>query len=212
VATPRYAIRNDTAANWASANPTLGDGEWGYESDTGNAKIGNGATAWNSLAYFGAQPGDIKSFGGASAPFGWLSADGDAVSRTTYASLFAVIGTTWGAGDGSTTFNLPDLRGAYLRGAGSHGTETMADGNAYSGPAVGAFEDDQMQGHEHQYSINVGDAGGVPGFSPATSAAATPGSSRMDVTTPISDGTNGTPRTGDETRAFAAGVLWCIKI
>jgi hypothetical protein len=51
MATPRYAIRNDTAANWTSANPTLGDGEWGYETDTGKLKIGDGATAWNSLGY-----------------------------------------------------------------------------------------------------------------------------------------------------------------
>ncbi len=55
--------------------------------------------------------GAISMFGAATAPTGWLVCDGAAVSRTTYADLFAAIGTTWGAGDGSTTFNLPDLRG-----------------------------------------------------------------------------------------------------
>jgi microcystin-dependent protein len=55
----------------------------------------------------------------ASAPTGWLLADGAAVSRTVYAALFAVIGTTWGAGDGTTTFNLPDLRGRAAMGAGT---------------------------------------------------------------------------------------------
>lgn len=50
-----------------------------------------------------------------SAPFGYLKANGAAVSRTTYSALFALIGITFGAGDGSTTFNLPDLRGEFLR-------------------------------------------------------------------------------------------------
>jgi phage-related tail fiber protein len=50
------------------------------------------------------------------APAGWLKANGSTVSRTTYAALFAAIGTTFGPGDGSTTFNLPDLRSEFLRG------------------------------------------------------------------------------------------------
>ncbi len=53
----------------------------------------------------------MAPFAGSAAPSGWLLCDGAAVSRTQYAALFAVIGTTYGAGDGSTTFNLPDLRG-----------------------------------------------------------------------------------------------------
>ncbi len=54
-----------------------------------------------------------------STPSGYLPCDGAAVSRTTYAALFATIGVTYGAGDGSTTFNIPDLRGVFVRGAGS---------------------------------------------------------------------------------------------
>jgi hypothetical protein len=58
MATPRYAIRNDTAANWTSANPTLGDGEWGHESDTGRRKIGDGSTTYRDLPYDGpVEPG-----------------------------------------------------------------------------------------------------------------------------------------------------------
>ncbi|WP_390895807.1 tail fiber protein [Neisseria elongata] len=53
-----------------------------------------------------------------SAPTGWLKADGSAVSRTQYPVLFAAIGTTFGVGDGRTTFNLPDLRGEFVRGWG----------------------------------------------------------------------------------------------
>src|SRR5690606_11476130 len=55
--------------------------------------------------------GVLSAYAGDTAPFGWLLADGSEVSRTTYSKLFAAISDTYGAGDGSTTFNLPDLRG-----------------------------------------------------------------------------------------------------
>jgi hypothetical protein len=60
--------------------------------------------------------GLVATFARNTAPTGWLKANGAAVSRTTYADLFAVIGTTFGVGDGSTTFNLPDMRGMFARG------------------------------------------------------------------------------------------------
>ena len=60
--------------------------------------------------------GAVMYFAGQTAPTGWLKANGAAVSRTAYAALFAAIGTTYGTGDGRTTFNLPDLRGEFIRG------------------------------------------------------------------------------------------------
>lgn len=60
--------------------------------------------------------GAVMYFAGQTAPTGWLKANGAAVSRTAYAALFAAIGTTYGTGDGRTTFNLPDLRGEFVRG------------------------------------------------------------------------------------------------
>lgn len=63
-------------------------------------------------------PGIIKGFGGPVVPTGWLTCDGAAVSRASFSGLFAAIGTTWGVGDGTTTFNLPDLRGRVPIGAG----------------------------------------------------------------------------------------------
>ena len=60
--------------------------------------------------------GTIKPWGKATAPAGYLLCDGSAVSRTTYADLFAVISTTYGAGDSSTTFNVPDLQGKFPQG------------------------------------------------------------------------------------------------
>lgn len=64
------------------------------------------------------QPGELAWFGLSTAPAGWLVCDGSAVRRTTYSALFTAVGTSWGAGDGSTTFNLPDVRGRGLIGSG----------------------------------------------------------------------------------------------
>lgn len=61
-------------------------------------------------------PGAIIAYANSTAPTGWLLCDGSAVSRTTYATLFAAISTTWGVGDNATTFNVPDFRAQFLRG------------------------------------------------------------------------------------------------
>lgn len=63
--------------------------------------------------------GEIKGYAGSDEPEGWMKCDGSAVSRTKYRRLFEVIGTTFGSGDGSTTFNLPDMRGRSPLGAGA---------------------------------------------------------------------------------------------
>ena len=161
--------------------------------------------------------GMIASFGMASAPTGWIICDGAAVSRTvTYDALFAVIGTTWGTGNGSSTFNLPDLRGAFLRGTGSHGKSNMADGNDFAGAAVGAFEDDQLQRHAHY--VNKGDTTTQVGYPPAAGS----GYAGVEIDEDDFSGARfmarvfnaydfGTPRTGDETRPFNASINYCIK-
>lgn len=85
-------------------------------STSGNVLTSNGTT-WTSAAPVDPVPsGAVMHFAMSSAPTGWLKANGAAISRTTYASLFAAIGTTFGSGDGSTTFNVPDLRGEFTRG------------------------------------------------------------------------------------------------
>lgn len=80
--------------------------------------------------------GLIKDFAGSSIPGGWLSCDGSAVSRTTYARLFAVIGTSYGVGDGSTTFNLPDFIGRVSMHVDA--TALRVSGMASPGAASGA--------------------------------------------------------------------------
>ena len=64
----------------------------------------------------GSPAGILGSFAMTTAPAGWLECNGAAVSRASYSSLFAAVGTVWGAGDGTTTFNLPDFRGEFMRG------------------------------------------------------------------------------------------------
>ncbi len=74
------------------------------------------------------QVGGIILYGGATAPTGWLLCNGADISRTTYAALFAVLGTAFGAGDGSTTFNLPDLRQRFPLGKADSGTGSTLGG------------------------------------------------------------------------------------
>ena len=88
--------------------------------------------------------GTIIDFAGPNNPTGYLECNGSAVSRTTYAALFVAIGTTWGSGDGSTTFNLPDLRGRTSIGAG---TGTAGGATAHS--LAGKGGDQRMRNHKH---------------------------------------------------------------
>jgi len=93
----------------------------------------------------GVPAGVFVPYAGETAPAGWLLCDGSAVSRTTYAALFAAIGEAYGAGDGSTTFNLPDMRGEFLRGwDNGRGID--------SGRALGSAQSGQNQSHSHSGS------------------------------------------------------------
>ncbi|RVH37674.1 tail fiber protein [Sinorhizobium meliloti] len=96
----------------------------------------------NSLASSSVPAGTVIFYARSTAPSGYLKANGAAVSRTTYADLFAAIGTTFGAGDGSTTFTLPDLRGEFVRGWDD------ARG-ADSGRVFGSAQADEIQSHLH---------------------------------------------------------------
>ncbi len=103
---------------------------------------------------FGVPSGVILDFGGTSAPSGYLLCDGSAVSRTTYARLFTAIGVTWGAGDTTTTFNVPDLRGRATFGKDDMGgSAANRVTNAVSGiiaTTLGATGgDEHVQQHTH---------------------------------------------------------------
>ena len=88
----------------------LGTGDSNATSGAVLVGTGSGTSAWDTTPTFdGVSPtGAVVMWSGSSAPSGWLECDGSAVSRTTYSALFAVIGTRYGSGDGSSTFNLPN--------------------------------------------------------------------------------------------------------
>ena len=109
-------------------------------------------------------PGVVKHFAGAAAPTGWLACSGQAVSRATYAALFAAIGTTWGVGDGSTTFNLPPA-GRMLIGAGV----------AYAVGATGGSADAVAVAHTHTGTTGVESANHTHSGTTSTSGAHTHG-------------------------------------
>jgi microcystin-dependent protein len=111
-------------------------------------------------------PGSVMAYMGTTAPIGWLLCDGSAVSRTNYPALWAAIGTNSGAGDSSTTFNLPDMRGIFLRGVNGSRSDAFADPDAVSlrtsifsggntGNAVGSYQADQFASHEHAQFITA---------------------------------------------------------
>jgi microcystin-dependent protein len=101
--------------------------------------------------------GGILSYGGATAPSGYLLCDGSAVSRTTYSALFTAIGTAFGAGDGSTTFNVPDLRGRSPLGSGTGSGLTARSIGQTGGEENHALSVAELASHEHSYNRDMPD-------------------------------------------------------
>lgn len=138
------------------ADPVVG--QMIYENDTKLTKFWDG-TAW--VSGLGTTPtstipvGMISPYAGASAPADWLLCDGSAVSRTTYAALFAVTSTAYGAGDGSTTFNVPDLRGRAVAGKDNMGgtaqNRLTTAGSAVDGVTLGASGGSQNRNIDHRH-------------------------------------------------------------
>lgn len=152
----------------------------------------------------GSVTGTVIWSSASTAPIGYIVCNGAAVSRTTYSNLFAVIGTTYGNGDGSTTFNLPDLRGEFIRGWDSgRGVD--------SGRVFGSSQLDDFESHSH------GPDGYPPGLNgiwvdwvnapvPRFEVASNPGSGVWLKSMPTTAATGGT-----ETRPRNVALLPCIK-
>lgn len=144
---------------------------------------GSGGAAWQG--FNGVPTGAILPYGGSSAPSGWLSCDGTAINRITYATLFATIGTAFGVGDGSTTFNLPDLRGRFPLGkddmngtSANRVTAAAADSIGGSGGVESvALTVAQMPAHNHGGVTGLAGTGTVQ-FAGGGSQAATAASSQ----------------------------------
>jgi microcystin-dependent protein len=140
--------------------------------------------------------GIIWAYGGTTAPTGFLLCNGASVLRATYPDLFTAIGTAFGAADG-THFNVPDLRGIFLRGANNtkatglydpdaSGRSAMASGGN-TGDAVGSVQDHNVEGHVHTVPERSGSAGTATGdsFTYGAQSAATTGSTGGNETRPV---------------------------
>jgi microcystin-dependent protein len=137
-------------------------------------------------------PGAVMSFAMSAAPVGWLPCDGSVISRTTYAPLFSAVGTTFGAGDSSTTFRVPDLRGEFIRG-------WAAGGVVDTGRVFGSSQTDELKSHTHPYTWTTGEA-----------PAGTYGVGGSGLTRVTNFGTT-SPTGGTETRPRNIALLYCIK-
>lgn len=173
--------------------------------------VHDGSTAGGTpLAPESAMPaGAVLYLARNSAPTGFLKANGAAISRTTYAALFTAVGTTFGVGDGSTTFNLPDLRGQFPRGwDDSRGIDASR--------SFGSAQTDALQGHGHAVNVMANQAGASAfwfsnsGTVNVTSTTAV-GATGFEAQTLVSDGARGTPRIAAETRPTNVALLAVIK-
>lgn len=197
--------------------------------------LGAGNVGLSALAAAVAQAlnpaGSVIAFAGSTAPSGYLHCDGSVVSRTTYADLFAAIGTAHGSGDGSTTFNLPDYRGRFLRGwsngqtrdpnkatrtamgtGGATGDNVgSVQGYATARPTTNFVTGNESASHGHPYNMGIGGSGGsLPGYVNASGTASnTNGTTNHQNANHTHTVTSG----GDsETRPVNAYVMYCIKV
>ncbi|MCP4134273.1 MAG: tail fiber protein [bacterium] len=132
-----------------------GSGESGFSFSDIYTKMKNMQQEINSLNATASPVGTIVPYGGTSIPDGWKLCDGTVLSRTEYAELFSKIGTAWGTSNASS-FNLPDLRGVFLRGvSGTSGMDpdkndrTPLKPGGNSGNTVGSYQDDIIERHLH---------------------------------------------------------------
>jgi microcystin-dependent protein len=141
--------------------------------------------------------GTVSAYAGPVVPNGWLLCNGSAVSRTEYANLMQSIGVAWGAGDNLTTFNVPDLRGYFLRGIDPSGT---IDSTART---LGSIEASNMPNHSHQIEeSSLHNAAYCPGgFGYVNTAGCTPATFMSDGPSSISG----------ETRPINVAVYYIIK-
>ena len=136
-------------------------------------------------------------------PTGYLECNGAAISRTTYATLFAVISDDYGVGDGSTTFNLPDLRGKFPRGW-DHGAGTDPDaatrtdrGDGITGDNIGTKQADGFKAHTHT----------VPHKQDYITGSRIASTDQVEEQGPTTTSSTG----GNETRPININVMYCIK-
>lgn len=162
--------------------------------------------------------GTILPFAGAVAPEGWLICDGQAISRTEYSDLYESIGTLWGTGDGSTTFNLPDLEGRFLRGADNGaavdpdaGTRVPLGSGVANG--VGSLQSNTFSSHRHRMQYYLpGSTGDAQPFSSINTKVAARGTTGSYSFNPNGAGEVMEGQGGSETRPDNCSINYIIKL
>ena len=153
-------------------------------------------------------------------PAGYLECNGAAISRTTFADLFALLSSVYGNGNGSTTFNIPDYRGEFLRGW-SHGSTNDPDrlirtdrGDAVSGDNIGTKQSDQLEAHLHNL-FGATTVGAVKGLKEATAKGIGAASSTASLAYTQTIGSSGvdclSTTGGNENRPRNINVMYLIK-
>lgn len=129
--------------------------DWSYKEAPGSEKLNTQIR--DNLNYLKSSlpPGVILDYGGSTAPDQWLLCNGAAVSRTTYAALFAIIGVTYGVGDNSTTFNVPDFRGRVAVGAGQGSGLTNRVLATIFGTETHTLSEAEMPVHTHTQNAHA---------------------------------------------------------
>src|SRR5574343_358526 len=158
--------------------------------------------------------GMVAPFATSTVPSGWLYCDGSTVSRTSYADLFSAIGTTWGAGNSTSTFSLPDFRGVFMRGIGTGSYGGITKG----GFSLGTYGQDQTQEHTHGISLyGIASDGGNNYHWLVKMEQLGDGWVMQNVQEGLASygmtayGSYGTARFGYETQPYCVGVKYCIK-
>ena len=210
---------NSTNVNFYGGSVTNWRGQLNLTQGAGTATVTytrpltapSGSLITANLNQFLVIPGTIIAFGGAATPAGYLACQGQAVSRSQYADLYLAIGTTWGAGDGTTTFNLPDLRGLFLRGTGTNGTQNNSAGSRAAGPAVGAKVVDTFRQHNHSL-LNADGSNVNTNWRNLTDSINQGGNSGLTSSGNVNYGQTVVGNAGStETQPVNAGVFYCIK-
>lgn len=212
----------------APTDPQIG--QMYYDSLAATQKVYT-ATGWINL---GVPSGSVSAFAGTTPPAGWLLCNGDPINRVTYAALYTAIGTAHGYGDNSTTFNLPDYRGRFLRGVSGTSTvdpdktgRTAMNTGGNTGNAVGSIQDTQLGSHNHSqpahdHSITYGVYSNYASGTVYRQALGAPDNTEGGNTTSYFQGnramtsTSAAPSTnntgGNETRPANAYVNYIIKV
>ena len=191
--------------------PTGATGDIRFNSTLSKVETYTGSV-WENVG--GVPAGSVTCFAHSTVPSGWLECNGANVSRSTYATLFAAIGTTWGTGDGSSTFGLPDCRGEWVRGwDNSRGVD--------SGRSIATTQSDQNKSHTHsasvtdpghshtvnQYGGNFGGSSGAQTFRSDHSGTSTAIVQSATTGISVSNGNQG----GTEVRVRNIAMMYIIK-